>query len=1443
MALELDANYPRGLSIRKQILEEGLGSYPVSSAMLPTDLTFDEMMAHFIISPAQPRMQISNSRCILPLGHANMSYDVTTVSLTDLTFLGIGSTLLETYRNWSQNSGKNTRSPHYLCGQVQISFHSGFSLTAIEASGHVESNEAVAAHGCSSGDASASSKDAIKEGIEPEDGNIQGSKKRRNSELEDPRRTSKRVRSRVETEQQQNDFAYKDLRDVTNGLFPINFEFCECGERMVGDMDDFLNGFQNRMLAAGHDEGSQRIKGAHKDWVQLPHFGESPHAEDASDAVKNFCAIVSSFNSGLLDVIRQFLMWHLIGAVSVQCNYGFPYLENKWSASLHDVIVSLVLVLERHASWTSFLREAFPSAFGLQPVNEVAPLVASRRALIELLLSSAELICDSWLRESIEGHLSAFDLNEHEAEHEDDDNPLTWLTIPHILRRVCAAIAELLAHDDICAVASTISFYDGEISLASLDQKLAAADARIYVLEALEKFEESAYGHVAERLRPLFFVPVANERADTDAVRIAKSFIRRSCPFGVRHKLLNCLRMIVEAVGQCLAAMETIQEWTNALRQYKSYDTSFDTLFAEFVATVSVLMQLTWTYMKSHLELSSSSKKANAARRLKALNVLSIRSWVLMCYVLQAMNETSLSSAKRLSDHNDEVADSVGPRPSSCDNAPPERLQTASGLNAYAVTELLYIAHDELGKRGLCGMDDGRLLKFILRRTNIAGTDAGRAQIYQCYACLYDIRVEHANELSDHATAPLAFDQAAASDVFDTVSEQICALLAQKGGRGIPADIKQCLDKVSEIYKAPPWENAKVLFNKRAIEAFLDRPLNVLDMSPKTRSSLMCFDLSDEEKQRIPTVYFNLFFLQGRLAYAQYKARASQNYYVSTFYKTVDILEVAITYFSRAFHCFVQAKQLFSTEIRKPEIVASLWGEFGLLCHAISSNPMSGAAVMSNLHHIRAVWDKRLRASDTTKLPEDISINGFTEAANEHTAEPALLNKSNDVLRLGAYCFKKAASVKADWSYSYMLANIYAKLGSDPAAIIDHYRRAISLVPSEWSTKEQERILDPMVKLIGYLSKGLCRNELDSETVIAALTGLTDRANIYPKSGSAGLGHEAELDSRNRAIQSMTINLTHMKGLNVWHHKPTYRLAWLAYHEAKNPLQAQQILSTLFKLKDEKSKKFVNFWKPEFERPGKHFMSVHKYVVFLSKLMEENCDIDGLRRLCRKVRKADDVLLWPDRVWKAVYTACLGALQATASAADDASSHLMDVMSKSDFDLRAPDIERRIFAVGDRKSVQLQCLMCAHELRKLNDGLLDESMLERFLVRTYSTLFAEFFSDHSKDQHIYVGGTAPPSVEPELADAGVLTPQGDRTNAVPIVRVNLTDVLERIDHCCKNPPQIQQENGKTDVPIEDATHAIIITNGDSRTARGDAAEPSAGPEFLVDAGKGGTENG
>lgn len=117
--------------------------------------------------------------------------------------------------------------------------------------------------------------------------------------------------------------------------------------------------------------------------------------------------------------------------------------------------------------------------------------------------------------------------------------------------------------------------------------------------------------------------------------------------------------------------------------------------------------------------------------------------------------------------------------------------------------------------------------------------------------------------------------------------------------------------------------------------------------------------------------------------------------------------------------------------IEKAEITDTLWGEFGYLCYDISTKPTDGAAVSSNLPTVRELWSRRW---EKTRIEDGLqNSHAEIDRALRHAVESERSEKRASVLRLGAYCFRKAAALdKYDWKYPFMIARIYAKLEGKP---------------------------------------------------------------------------------------------------------------------------------------------------------------------------------------------------------------------------------------------------------------------------------------------------------------------------------------------------------------------------------------------------------------------------
>ncbi|KAJ3014043.1 Histone transcription regulator 3 [Thoreauomyces humboldtii] len=1495
-ALSLNPDYPRGIWLTELL------AAPDTGVRIPSVSPFDRGSPSPFHADGSPwDSAVARPRQATPCGSTNTPQPPSNLTLLYASFLGLGNLLTDMYRK-STSAGRSNA--------PESSFQIRIVLELAQPDNSFDGDDAAAQTPLQQSPvkevtlvveevADAQPDGAVPESVQEEgipEETERSARKRRNSESEDSRRISKRVRHRIEQELQQKDEEEKLLQDLIDPYLPEGYSVCPgvhsiCAQRpapLVPDVEALLSAFVPKILSTSSAPMTRKPKCSEllcDMWlsqsrggtssVELPHEFETEDEEDGSTELNPLTQwSISQVLQRMMDVVAEGV-------------FAFKQADKE----------SNVFCIRYH--WL-------------------------KGRIYEQLRNEQRA---QWHYKDCRERILAKDADEMVGEGAD-----TALTFVNCLR-------------------------DEVLSLQTLEGKFAASEARLYVLDAGAKFEEEDYPAVIERLKPVFIVPSDSvglsqsdvlpiETSVAAAVTIAREFLLTSCPFNKRYKLLDALRqacsrtedcatafvctvhilcdavshlvtehdfeahleLCAESLLQCIQFVEAQTEsdvtWRTLLQAQMAHTqagaSGDGTLFDQLVSAVFLSIRLIWTYMKHHNDVPNASRKPNVARRLKALNVLSVRTWVLFYHVVCVLPEPAKAKEHAMLSKEIDVQGSADLEPGPGETFEIPHAEASLPVMTKAkrldlppardnLAEFLIFGHQELGKRCLCGLDDGRFLKLALSHLTTASGSEYRAEVYQCYYCLYGIKVDHGLEIAEHQSPTSEFDQSAALDVFRSVSEFIGQSLALRGSRGIPADMKQCLDKVTAVFSKPPWENAKVRFNKNAIEGYLSRPISVMEAIPNHQQQrLVWLPFSDSERSKIPDVYFSLFHLQARLGLAQYKARSSVHTY-GHFPKTIEVLTGAAEQFlfdlhlspsrldswlqlascysslvneylthsapiiiasfseirdwqKRAFHCFVQAMQLAGRSPTASDLSSRLWGDFGFLCYGIATNPMNGAAAESNLHQIRSFWNSRLEASadvpmavniaDPTLQPTPVASPEQQKSTKEQTRE--------EVLRLAGFCFKKARSVsRTDWRYPYMLANVYAKLHRPAAVIIKLYRAAVKLVPMDWSTKEQERIVDPAAKLIAYLAKNLHRNIISVEDARLAIKGVADSPGI--RDGSLAPASEVDVsarsssDMRREVFEIFSKLLVRMANLNSWQHKPTFTRAWIAHYEFRNPVQAKDILGTVFKLKEEKSKKLVNFWKSEFERPGKHFMSVHRYILEMATIMCESGDVDGLRILCRKVRKSGDLLLWPDRIWRAVYTACFKALQATAHGT--ATVSLSGTMSRSDFEDRAPAVEYQMFAAADPKPVRLQNLLCAFELQKLNEGFMDEEELDLFLVETYSSLFAEFerSAGLTPSQQPIDTPATPNAATPDASDSDVgrvrdsnrLLPATPPGAPFPPEKVRFLHVLQRCQYVCRHPPQIARSSRSEPLPAADTDLGIEEVEGMVEVDAGTKEEDTA----------------
>lgn len=199
---------------------------------------------------------------------------------------------------------------------------------------------------------------------------------------------------------------------------------------------------------------------------------------------------------------------------------------------------------------------------------------------------------------------------------------------------------------------------------------------------------------------------------------------------------------------------------------------------------------------------------------------------------------------------------------------------------------------------------------------------------------------------------------------------------------------------------------------------------------------------------------------------------------------------------------------------------------------------------------------------------------------------------------------------------------------------------------------------------------------------------------------------------------------------------------------AKNELSQQIFTKTMS----------IQVWRPEHERPGRHFVYTTRYVYFFVNLLDQLDDRAGLDQLLRRVRKKQGDFINHTKLWEDI---CLTYGRVIRRAGEINEGHEESIFKPTPWDAFVANTARleNLSDLAPQSVVLLELLRDSIELKKLNNNLMKVSQLEDLIADLYSRLYElnllhvqEQASEENKKRmkvdHILmppINGTADPS--------------------------------------------------------------------------------------------------
>ncbi|GAB7339489.1 hypothetical protein MBLNU457_6110t1 [Dothideomycetes sp. NU457] len=657
--------------------------------------------------------------------------------------------------------------------------------------------------------------------------------------------------------------------------------------------------------------------------------------------------------------------------------------------------------------------------------------------------------------------------------------------------------------------------------------------------------------------------------------------------------------------------------------------------------------------------------------------------------------------------------------------------------------EMLRSLHRAIGVRGFCDGSNRVLLNLIKKEIiglkHVEGFDLEYSQIL---FDIYGLRcfVNPSYEQLDHQCQRDAFlDRSAALQAVDFLLNQAAKIKILDLTKH---PIKDAIEKVHGVVARKKPSDA-ILRNKEIYRAFFRSPIRPLDMYgclsgqgnlnmvavPGTQSSL-----ADK----------GWYFLMGNVALTKYRSqkRVAPG--------PTEDLDIAIAFFmqdleygSEKWETWFRLAQAYDSKIE--DMVA--WSADKLnnsmsevaqcqrsAIHAYiiatgQATRIEEAGFETSAKVAELYADFATRIYSSSRAPFDMLAFSLEDAERFLSQKTLIKVKPfKPLTEYQAWKFAKALYHRAiagnpeKWTLHYMLSKCLWKMHSAEAAnggspttsyraVISALSRAIELVPKERKDSKKEAILEPHYRLASVVHKMVCRKTIEPAEACQVLDATPYARKVEKVS---------EFDEWESYILSLLKNLRTADKSN-WHHRMIARAARIIYGDgteftsaigAKHELTQQMFTKAMG----------VQVWKPENERPGRHFVYTTRYSQFFNKILDQLNDRAGIEALAKKVRRRPVDYYKHNDLWLEICNSYLKLLRKYGQVPIGHETAIFSGIDHQEFSKRKEPLETWC-QDPESKNPTLDTLRDVIEFKKINSNLMKPGLIDDLIGDAYAYLF------------------------------------------------------------------------------------------------------------------------
>ncbi|KAF2852227.1 transcriptional corepressor of histone-like protein genes [Plenodomus tracheiphilus IPT5] len=673
--------------------------------------------------------------------------------------------------------------------------------------------------------------------------------------------------------------------------------------------------------------------------------------------------------------------------------------------------------------------------------------------------------------------------------------------------------------------------------------------------------------------------------------------------------------------------------------------------------------------------------------------------------------------------------------------------------------EFLRHVHHATGVRHFCHQSNRQFLRQakdeLLRLDDVIDGNSYATELCQVLFDLYGLKLfVNPLECQEFSATPDAIDKKTAFSILPFVMSQV----AKVDIKDLPkTELKGTVEKVHAALGRPK-QHEDISFNRKIISTFFKSPLNPVSLFSclKGIGSLPTKQIRADEAVAASKGWY---YMMGNIALSKFRSQKrmtqgptedlnyAQAFFVQdleysmerweTWYRLAQAndtqLEEAVSWnadklnsnsvelvnFQRAaINCYIMAVACAVRDAdaapQTMDKVAQMYTEFGNRIYASSREPFGMEAFQ-----VREAEKRFCNNTESHNTYRDITfvpLQPYTAWKFASTLYKRAIKgqpkKWWNHYMLGKCAWKMWLATNNAMHYAQSVGAPPPPDQGQPSwdEVVDAFIGAIEALPSK-KGRSGEPILEPHYKLVSIVHKLFLRRAISYEKGVELLAHSSYSRNVTAPTG---------MEDWERYILAV-LKVLRTVDKSSWHHRIISRSAHIIYEEGKDIQLAGQAKHELTQQMFTKTMT-VQVWKPENERPGRHFVYTTRYTRYFLELLDLTTDKTNFEALAKRVRRKQTDFFEHQKLWQEMCSRYLKLLRRIGQVPDGQEDSAFKSVNHDEFNVLALRLEAWCQNPATQHPV-LDVLRDAIELKRLNNGLMKSPPIDDLIGDTYAMLY------------------------------------------------------------------------------------------------------------------------